>query len=226
MSDSKVRPDVRSEPEEPGDYALVFSVPPLCLHDHEPDSRVITRIDVEIVCDVDPQSGFVSDTIPVGSALAYRIDGDECSERGWSLWDACDAFEQETTDYCEVLFGRKNWWTPEVEAMCPDVWSANLLILSEVRIDPAHRGKRLGLRAARVLMDLFPVPGGLVACLPRPMRKPERATPGMLVKDDEGTKSAIRALTQYWGRMGFQPLGETGYCVLDPALRAPRLNDL
>lgn len=205
---------------------MVVGLQPHCLEDHEPHARIITRIDAEIICEADPGSGVPSESISAGYALAYRVDGEECADRGLSLWEVCDAFEQETTDYCEALFGRKGGWIPEVETMCRDVWSTNLLILSAVHVEPAHRGKRLGLRVARVLIDLFPVPGGLVACQPRPMRKPERAKLGESSRDDEGTTVAIRALTRYWGRMGFKPLSDTGYCVLDPGMRAPSLNEL
>jgi hypothetical protein len=114
-----------------------------------------------------------------------------------------------------------------VEAM-----ACHCLVLDYVVLHPKWRGLKLGLLAARRLIDLLGGGCGLVVShiaplnrnAPRLLRIPASWVPRHETREAE--KLAARRLRRYFKRMGFERIGRTPYYGLSMTRLTPTLADL
>src|SRR4051794_2027510 len=118
--------------------------------DGEP-SDFITEYDGVLYCCRD-EDGKVT---KVGRVHAYRLHADLAANAGESLFDVCDCHSQWMADlYGELFDHEDNDLRPDVRDQF-DGFDADLLILDYVVLRPKWRGLRVGLLAARKLVDLL-----------------------------------------------------------------------
>lgn len=223
---------IQNDPSESRFYKVVMrTAVPL-----EPDSEAgdyISKIEAEIVCQTLKDGDVEPEETHAGRMIAYRIFSGRAMNDGVSLFDECDAYEQVTLDYYRLLFDDDGEFLPAVDRMFPDTFGRDVLILDLIEIAPEHRGRRVGLLAARRLMNVFEPDDGLVVCKPFPLqfdsmqrRSPvERASLGL-----EGFScteaQAYRRLREYWSRLGFRRLGRSPYFALSPVNVHPTFEQL
>ncbi len=94
-----------------------------------------------------------------------------------------------------------------------DVFDADILVLDHVLLSPRWRGLKLGLMAARKMIDLL---GGA--------RVPARWIPRHAEVDEE--REARRKLRRHFRRMGFRRIGRTRYDALSLSQVTPTLEDI
>lgn len=102
---------------------------------------------------------------------------------------------------------------------------SRMLMLHLAKVLPEHRGKHLALVAAHRIIEQFG--DGLVVAKAQPLQhhggfndeaemryetfEPVRAT-------------ALKRLTRHWQRLGFEPIGDTGFLGLNTAHKLPEPN--
>jgi hypothetical protein len=117
--------------------------------------------------------------------------------------------------------------TNRFEAMASDC-----LVLDYILLNPKWRGLRLGLLAARKLIDLLGAGCGLVVSHIAPLRPgvhnmlrvPKSWLP--LHKTKESCQEAVVKLRRYYRQMGFERIGRSPYYGLSLAQQTPTLADL
>jgi hypothetical protein len=121
------------------------------LHPHRDPDRFITehRGGIRRTRDRD---GKVS---AVGLVQAQRIHVDLAQQAGVSLFDVCDAHSQEMHDLYAALFDTETDDLKEEVRACYDASDNDILVLDYVLLSPRWRGLKLGLMAARSLIDLL-----------------------------------------------------------------------
>jgi hypothetical protein len=215
-------------------YTIVFSVS-APLESQEPDTEYIHQIDAVILAEYETLQGGERQ-VNVGSVKAMRIDSDRARDAGESLWDVCDACEQETANcYMELFLPESEEpyeYKPSVQEFFPDAHSLDVLLIDLVRVDPAHRGANLGLRAVRRTIDLFGPGMGLVVCRPFPLqfnaehREFRREVPPELAVFTTGERESFTKLERHWESMGFQRIPGTAYWGLCTANRLPDIKGM
>ena len=106
------------------------------------------------------------------------------------------------------------------------------LVLDYVLLHPRWRGLRLGLLAARRMVDLLAGGCGLVVCDLAPLRSgaaellkvPRAWLPQHTTAADR--QQAVRSLRRYFRQMGFVRIGRTRFYGLSMERAAPTLGDL
>lgn len=168
--------------------------------------------------------------VQVGKARAIRVFADRAEQLGERLLDVCDAHSQTAIDYYAALFDQHGDYRPEIERLFPDVVGSDFLVLDLIELEPDHRGRQVGLRTARRLMDLFGGGCGIVACNPSPLQHShswteDRELRARLALDRFTSTEAVarRKLRSYWGRLGFRRIGRSPYFAHCPLYRAPCL---
>ena len=176
-------------------------------------------------------TGEPAPTEVIGTIKAHRIYGGRAMNDRYSLWDVCNAHEQETSDCYAILFSESYDYIPVIEEMFPEAFSPDVLLIDLVRVRPAFRGRDLGLLAARRVIDMFEPEDGLVVVKPFPLQfnAPNRSH---RTKDEDlsgfvtDEVAAFDKLRRYWARLGFRQVGDTEYLALSPALITPSIRDL
>lgn len=210
-------------------YSVKFAVSVPLAWDENHDC--VSRVYGEIVREDCTENGIPLPDCKIGDIKLLRIYGCRAAEMRLSLWQECDAHSQEASDLYQLLFEDRDKFNPSIERMFPDAFNPEVLLIDLVRIDPAHRGRDLGLRAARRAMDLFSPDGGIVVVKPFPVQfnvgGPARDVPeAQLASFTTDRRAAFAALRRYWKRLGFRRLDRTDYYVLCPALISPTIRDL
>ena len=189
----------------------------------------ISHIVADIIRRVQTDKGDID--INVGDVSACRIYGNRAENEGYNLWDACDAHSQEAADGYSLILDEKGDFRPEVQEQFPDAFSPEILVIGDVHVDPAFRGRGLGLVAVRRLIDLFEPDGGLVVIHPFPMQfgaaqKDDPVLSPELAMFTDTEPESIARLQRYWSRLGFDPIPNSEWFGLSPAVRTPTSRDL
>lgn len=177
--------------------------------------------------------GGDGDEIPVGAITAYRIHAGHAGEEGVDLDYECDAIDAATHEFCHAFHEADGRFREDVQEQFPDavVSGPDLLVLDRIRVDPAFRGRGIGLRATLRTIDLLAGGCGLVAMKPFP-RQFESVGEGPARTDDlraglsTDRAQAWRALETYWARLGFERVGNSPYFAICPANRRPGMADV
>jgi hypothetical protein len=168
----------------------------------------------------------------VGRVHAYRVHMGLAVNHGESLFDVFDAHSQPMHDLYAALFDPETDFFTDAIIRQFEAMDSDLLILDYVILHPRWRGLRLGLLAARKLVDLLGGGCGLVVSHIAPLRHEAhdmlRVPKVWLPRHDteEDSKQAMRKLRRYFRQMGFQRIGRSCYYGLSMARLTPTLADL
>lgn len=171
-------------------------------------------------------------TFRVGIARAYRIHADLAEQAGESLFDVCDCHSQQMHDLYAALFDAEADDLKEEVRARFDVFGGDILVLDHVLLSPRWRGLKLGLMAARKLIDLLGGGCGLAVSWAYPLN-PDAAEfgkvpPGWIPRHagEDEEREARRNLRRYFRRMGFRRVGRTRYDALSLSQVTPTLEDI
>lgn len=222
MSDSSINEDDVS-------FSIGLQVQASLSYSDEAD--YISKIDGTIFATATLPDGSPAPPVKVGSIDAIRVYGGRAMNERESLWGVCDAYEQTTADAYQVLFNDGYDFAPAIEKMFPNAMSPEVLIIDLVRIDPAYRGRGLGLRAARRVIDVFEPDGGIVLVKPFPLQfnahqRSVAAKGADLAAFTCDEATAFKRLRKHWEKLGFRRIPKTEYYALSPVMVTPSMRDL
>ena len=168
----------------------------------------------------------------VGRVRAHRIHADLARQGGESVFAVCDAHSQELHDVYVALFDVEADDLKESIRKQFDGFDSDVLVLDYILLHPRWRGLKLGLLAARKLIDLLGGGCGLAVSWFYPLN-PDAAdfarVPAGWVPRHSGAdeaKEARRKLRRHFRRMGFRRVGKTRYDALSLSRKAPTLEDI
>lgn len=168
----------------------------------------------------------------VGIARAYRIHADLAEQAGESLFDVCDCHSQQMHDLYAALFDSEADDIKEEVRARFDVIGGDILVLDHVLLSPRWRGLKLGLMAARKMIDLLGCGCGLAVSWAYPLNPDAdefaRVQPGWIPRQsgEDEAKEARRKLRRHFRRMGFRRVGSTRYDALSLSQVTPTLEDI
>lgn len=168
----------------------------------------------------------------VGRAHAWRVHMGLATNQGQSLLDVFDAHSQPMCDLYTALFDPGTDYFTDAIIRQFEAMDSDLLVLDYVVLHPRWRGLKLGLLAARKLVDLLGGGCGLVVSHIAPLRPdayrmlrvPKVWLPRH--KTAESRKQAVVNLRRYFRQMGFERIGRTCYYGLSMTRIKPTLADL
>ena len=208
-------------------FNLVLRTGGSLLPDGEP-TAFVSEWAAAVTC-TDDETGAVT---TVGKAAALRVHAALARDAGEDLFAVCDAHSQELHELHALLYAPgRHHLRPAVAdrfaAAGPD-----LLVLDYVVLAPRWRGLRLGLLAARRLVDLAGGGCGLAVSHVAPVRRdaaklvgvPGRWLPRHRTREER--RAATGRLRRYFRRMGFERLGRTRYYALPLGQGAPTAEEL
>jgi hypothetical protein len=168
----------------------------------------------------------------VGKVHAWRLHVGLAHESGASVFDVCDGESQELSDLYAALFELRD---DDLKLAIRDKFEAvdsDILILDFIVLNPRWRGLKLGLLAARKLIDVLAGGCALVVADIQPLH-PE-ASPSLKVppswlpthEGDDDLRLARRKLRRYFCTMGFRRVLHTRYFGLSLTRKAPTLAEI
>jgi hypothetical protein len=168
----------------------------------------------------------------VGRVKAYRIHAGLAREAGESVFEVCDAHSQEMHDVYAALFdpGEDNL-TPEIRDQF-EAFDSDILMLDYVVLSPRWRGLKLGLLAARKMIDLLGGGCGLTVSRIAPLNPDavefRAVLPGWIPRHGgvEERRAATVSLRRHFRRMGFERIKGTRFHGLSMSRIVPTLEDL
>ncbi|MCH6472523.1 hypothetical protein [Sinomonas terrae] len=132
------------------------------------------------------------DEVTVGDAEAYVIP-DAAGQR--DLFLTLDAHSQDLADVGEML----QIIRPDLLEALAESWGRDLLYVSYIELDRAHRGRGLGKAVLEGILDGVGRYVGLVVLEAAPLPGDDAAEEGSLLH-----RSAKRSLARYWSAAGFE----------------------
>ena len=193
----------------------------------EPDAFV-SEYDGVIRCTRDSDGRAVA----VGMVRAYRLHAALAREAGESVFDVCDAHSRQLHEVYAALFDPREDDLAEGVRSRFDAYESDLLVLDYVLLSPRWRGLRLGLLAARKLIDLLGGGCGLAVSWVHPLNPDadafRKVPAGWIPRhaDEAGEREARRRLRRHFRRLGFRRVGRTRFDGLSLAQVTPTLEDL
>jgi hypothetical protein len=163
----------------------------------------------------------------VGRAHAWRVHMGLAANQGERLLDVFDAHSQPMCDLYAVLFDPETDYFTDAIIHQFEVMDSDLLVLDYVVLHPRWRGLKLGLLAARKMVDLLGGDCGLVVSHIAPLR-PDAYHMLRVPKTwlPQHKKQAVVKLRRYFRQMGFERIGRTPYYGLSLVRKVPTLADL
>ncbi len=168
----------------------------------------------------------------VGKVKAYRIHAALAREEGECLFDVCDCHSEDLLGVHTALFDPESDDLKEEVRDQFDVFDLDVLVLDYVLLAPRWRGLKLGLLAARKMIDLLGGSCGLVVSHVAPLNPDAgefcKVPPTWIPRHEckEGEREARRKLRRYFRRMGFRRIKGTRYHGLSMTQVTPTLSDL
>ncbi len=144
--------------------------------------------------------------------------------RGVDIVDVADSIDGDLCAYCEALFeaGTASDLRDEVTEQFEYPTGSRVLMLHLAKVLPEFRGQNLGLVAARKIIEQFG--DGLVVAKAQPLQHHDgfNDESAMAYETFEPVRdTALKRLTRHWQRLGFKPIGDTGYLGLNTANNLP-----
>jgi hypothetical protein len=168
----------------------------------------------------------------VGRAKAYRIHAGLAREAGEPVFDVCDAHSQEMQEVYAGLFDPEDDDLSQAVRDQFDAFDSDVLVLDYVLLSPRWRGLKLGLLAARKMIDLLGGGCGLVVSRIGPLNPDagefSKVPAGWIPRhgSGDGERAAKRKLRRHFRRMGFERVKGTRFHGLSMARIVPTLEDL
>jgi GNAT superfamily N-acetyltransferase len=188
--------------------------------DREP-SRVVRRID-GIVFDYADGSEREEE---LGTVRAFLVLVGLAREKKESVYDAMDAINDDTAECYAAVFDEENdEWNSVVRELYDDgPMSADLLLIDRIDLKDEHRGKGVGGKVVREVIDTFGLHCGLVVCKPFPLQYTGWAEkiPAATQKEPEYEARRLEAfarVTEFWTGCEFVKLQESEFYSYCPEL--------
>jgi hypothetical protein len=168
----------------------------------------------------------------VGKVKAYRIHADLARQAGETILDVCDAHSQQLHDVYATLYDPTEDDLKEAIRERFDAVSSDVLVLDYVLLSPRWRGLKVGLLAARKLIDLLGGGCDLVVSHIAPLnpRANEfRKVPKGWIPHHRSEAEELEAkkkLRAYFRQLGFRRIGRTRFFGLSLTQMSPTLADL
>ena len=165
----------------------------------------------------------------VGKVHAWRINAVAAAGDGEPLFDVCDAHSGELHEVHTLLYEPGDYHYRGEIVNQFDQADLDTLVLDYVILHPQWRGLRLGLLAARKMIDLLAGGCGLVVSHIAPLRSDAAdllRVPRSWLPMSADPKQATVRLRRYFRQMGFERIGRTRYYGLSMAMETPTLADL
>jgi len=168
----------------------------------------------------------------VGLVKAYKIHAAQAEEASEPLFDVCDCHSQQLHEVYAALFDPHTDDLKEEVRARFDVFDNDILVLDYVLLSPRWRGLKLGLMAARKMIDLLGGGCGLAVSWVSPLnpdanefsKVPVGWIPRHPGEDEE--KEGRRKLRRHFRRMGFRRLGKTRFDALSLSRTTPTIEDI
>lgn len=169
--------------------------------------------------------GFDDQESHAGTFDFYVVNVSLAINRGVDIVDVADSIDQDLYNYCEALFEPETVAELREEVVEQFEYPAGsrLLILHLAKVLPEHRGRHLALVTAQKIIEQFG--DGLVIAKAQPLQHHERFSDekAMCYETFEPVPaSALKRLERHWRRLGFEPIGKTGYLGLSTANKLPK----
>jgi hypothetical protein len=205
--------------EEPfHDYDIHFAITRPLLASNEPSEYLL-----------DIMGNIHFDTINGGSNIIGRISArvvqaGRAIDARESLFEVCDCVDQNLHDYASAAYDFDNSCIRE--SISDGCAGTDILIIENVQIVRAHRGRGLGLLAVRRAIDTFGAGCAAVILKPFPLQfsdpssRPTNKASDWEARMDTGSfeskqSIALTKLRRHWNRLGFQRIGRSDYFALD-----------
>ena len=188
------------------------------LDERDPALEIIQEYESKIICMRDDEEAMAGtfDFYVANVALAVNA--------GVDIVDIADSIDEDLFQYCNALFapGTASEVREEVVEQFDEPLGNRMLMLHLAKVLPEYRGKRLALVAAHKIIEQFG--DGLVVAKAQPLQhhKGFNDEKEMAYDTFESARdAAVKRLTRHWCRLGFKPIGDTGYLALNTAYRLP-----
>jgi hypothetical protein len=168
----------------------------------------------------------------IGLVKAYRIHAAQAEEAGEVLFDVCDGHSQQLHEVYAALFDPHTDDLKEEVRARFDVFDNDILVLDYVLLSPRWRGLKLGLLAARKMLDLLGGGCGLAVCWAYPLNPNagefSKVPAGWVPRHagEHEQKEARRKLRRHFRRLGFRRVAKTRFDALPLSRRTPTLEDI
>lgn len=192
--------------------------------DPEP-SRVVRKID-GIVFDYAEGSERERE---LGKVRAFQLLVGLARERQESIYDAMDSISDDTAECYAAVFDEDSAeWNSVVRELYSDgPMGSDLLLIDRIDLKDEHRGKGIGVKVVREVIDTFGLHCGLVVCKPFPLQYAGWAekVPAAAQKEREFESRRVEAfarVAEFWTRCEFVKLpGSEFYSYCPELLRQP-----
>jgi GNAT superfamily N-acetyltransferase len=171
----------------------------------------------------------------VGKFRVYYVDVMRAIDAGEPIIYVLDAHSPNVAEYFGPIFGSA---TPDfshhlLETLDYDILGGNLLILDRLEILPQYRGKGIGLRALRHMIEHFSPGAAVVAMKPFPLQfeiassDTEKRWRAMLELDQLPMDKdvATEKLRRHYSKLGFLRLRSTPMMVMSTTWVLPTLEE-
>jgi GNAT superfamily N-acetyltransferase len=161
-------------------------------YENEPADGLIHELTGAILFDKNTEEEKDHICVPVGTLHGLVVNVFEAQNAGCDLFDLFDAHSRELADVHAAVYQDGD---EDLKEPFEYSYTAKIIYVTALRVDPAHRGNGLGLALMWKIMAAFNE--ALVVLEPVPLLSDP------LHKDEQ----ARAALRRYYGRLGFVPLG-------------------
>ena len=179
--------------------------------------------------------GESSERTLVGRFGFFYMDLDRATNNGMPWFDVFDTHAS-TISYYEAFYDvRTGHYSRRITNLlgCEPI-NSNALILDRLEILPKYRGKKLGLRVLRPMIERFSSGPGVVALKPFPLQlegggerneSDEWRKNLRLAEFSSNAKSSTRELMQYYATLGFEKLRGTAFMISSNDFALPKIGN-
>ena len=190
----------------------------VALDDSDPYLDVIQEYESKLICNRDEQETVA------GTFDFYVANVSLAINSGVDIVDVADSIDEDLYQYCNALFepGTLSQVREEVVEQFEYPLGNRMLMLHLAKVLPEHRGKHLALVAAHKIIQQFG--DGLVVAKAQPLQHHDgfNDEKEMAYETFEPARgAALKRLRRHWQRLGFKPIGDTGYLGLNTAFKLP-----
>lgn len=180
---------------------------------HEPDDYVYYLEATVLFSD---ENG---DRKSVGKFTGHIVDVDRAIRERTRVFDVFDAHSQELCDIWFALYSSHARLADPVQKLVEGpLFSPNVLVVSDGQIEPAHRGRRLGLLVMQQIAEHLKSFCGIAVLKPFPLQHGSaRKDKAWMRRYGSGLQSDLRAgvskLRKYWAQLGFRRIPRSEFFV-------------
>jgi GNAT superfamily N-acetyltransferase len=165
--------------------------------------------------------GHGEPNVEVGEVQVYLVNRGRIIDEHGSLFDAMDATSSETMDCYEAIIDQQtDDWKDEVQSLIGEdaMISYDILLINRLELKEEFRGKGIGARVAREVINALGPNCAVIACKPLPLQyvgylgrehTEERAAPGY----EKKRLAALRKVAAFWKKVGFRKLSSSDHYV-------------